>query len=233
MTNPSVEVLAKIPLLHALKPELLAQLSSVIQLREVVKQDCLLHKGDQGNGLIFLLHGRLLVVDVTPEGKQIGLNFLVSGDFLGELAIIDNLPRSATVVAVTTSQVAILPKAHAKRLIFENPIVAERMMQHVALRLRASTDYRTLLGIPNAFQRVLSLMQMLAKPDPGKLMTIEDMPTHEQIALMVNTSRETVTRAMQVLNDEKVIEKDNHRLIIRFPNKLHLIIQRIAQEKSS
>lgn len=233
MTNPSVEVLAKIPLLHALEPELLAQLSSVIQLKEVSKQDCLLHKGDQGNGLIFLLRGRLLVVDVTPEGKQIGLNFLVPGDFLGELAIIDGLPRSASVVAVTPSQVAILPKTHAKRLIFENPIIAERMMRHIALRLRASTDYRALLGIPNAFQRVLSLVELLAKPDPGKLITIEDMPTHEQIALMVNTSRETVTRAMQVLNDEQVVEKDNRRLIIRFPNKLHFIIQRIAQEKPS
>jgi DNA-binding transcriptional regulator YhcF (GntR family) len=72
---------------------------------------------------------------------------------------------------------------------------------------------------------------MLAKPDPGKLMTIEDMPTHEQIALMVNTSRETVSRAFQVLNDEQVVEKDNRRLIIRFPDKLHIIIQRIAQEK--
>jgi DNA-binding GntR family transcriptional regulator len=57
------------------------------------------------------------------------------------------------------------------------------------------------------------------------------MPTHEQIALMVNTSRETVSRAFQVLNDEQVVEKDNRRLIIRFPDKLHIIIQRIAQEK--
>lgn len=231
MASPTSELLAKIPLLHSLAPELLAELSSVMQLKELAKQDYLMHKGERGDELVFLLQGRLLAVDVTPEGKQTGLNFLTPGDFLGELAIIDDLPRSATVVAIAPSLVALLPKAHAKKMIFENPVIAERMLRHISLKLRATTDYRALLGIPNAFQRVLSLMEMLAKPDPGKLMTIENMPTHEQIALMVNTSRETVTRAFQVLNDEQVVEKDNRRLIIRFPDKLHIIIQRIAQEK--
>lgn len=230
MTNPSAELLAKIPLLHALDPELLQQLSAVMQIKQLAKRDYLMHKGDKGDDLVFLLQGRLLVLDVSAEGRQTGLNFLTPGDFLGELAIIDDLPRSATVLTIAPSLVTLLPKVHAKKLIFSHPVVAERMLRHISLRLRAATDYRALLGIHNAQQRVLSLMEMLAKPDPGRLLTIENMPTHEQIALMANTSRETVTRAIQVLHDEQVVEKDNHRLIIRLPDKLHIIIQRIAKE---
>jgi CRP-like cAMP-binding protein len=172
MASPSSETLAKIPLLQALEPELLAQLAAAMQLKELAKQDFLMHKGERGDELVFLLEGRLLAVDITPEGKQTGLNFLTPGDFLGELAIIDDLPRSATVVAIAPSMVALLPKAHAKKMIFENPVIAERMLRHISLKLRATTDFRALLGIPNAFQRVLSLMEMLAKL-PNKTISAE------------------------------------------------------------
>ncbi len=231
MSHLTPELLARIPLLQGLEENLLNELSKLMQIKELAKRDNLMHKGDEARELFFLLEGRLLVVDVSPEGRQTGLNFIEPGDFLGELAVIDELPRSATVLAIAPSKVAALSKQLARKLLFGHPLIAERMLKHISLKLRASTDYRAILGIPNAFQRIFSLMELLGKPDPGKLITIENMPTHEQIALMVNTSRETVTRAMQILNDEKVVEKDNRRLIIRFPDKLHVIIQRVSQDQ--
>lgn len=235
MMNPqaTAELSVKIPLLAGLDQALLDEVVKQMQVRRFTKREAVIHKGDKGEELFFLLEGRLLVVDVSAEGRQTGLNFLVPGDFFGELAAIDELPRSATILAVVPSTVAVLPRLAARKLIFENPIVAERMLRHIALRLRASTDYRALLGIPNAFQRVFSLMEMLAKPDAGKLITIENMPTHDQIALMSNTSRETVTRALQTLHDQNVIEKDNKRIIIRFPDRLHIIIQQDPQGKAN
>ena len=217
--------------MEGIEESLLDELCSLIQIREFAKRDFVMHKGETGEAFVFLLEGRLLVVDVNEDGRQSGLNFIEPGDFLGELAVIDELPRSASVMAIAHSTLAVLAKSYARKLIFNHPIVAERMLKHLALKVRAVTDYRAILGIPNAFQRIFSLLELLGKPDAGKLITIENMPTHEQIALMANTSRETVTRAIQVLNDEQVVEKDNRRLIIRFPDKLHVIIQKISKEQ--
>lgn len=230
MDHPSPEVLAKIPLFDGIEDALIKNLSDLMYLKIIAKKDYLMHKGDEGNELFFLLDGRLLVVDINSDGRQTGLNFIEPGDFLGELAVIDELPRSASVIAVSISTVAVLSKKYARKLLFGHPLIAERMLKHVSLKLRASTDYRALIGIPNAFQRIFCLIDLMAKPDAGQLITIENMPTHEQIALMVNTSRETVTRAMQILNEGKVVEKDNRRLIIRLPDRLNFIIRQAQHE---
>jgi CRP-like cAMP-binding protein len=218
-------LLARIPLLAGLPEQILAQLSAEIRLVSFAKRQFVMHKGARDTDLLFLLEGRLLVVDISPEGRQTGLNFISPGDFFGELASIDGLPRSATVVAAAPSMVGVLPKNAARKLIFGIPMVAERMLKHVSLKLRASTEYRVLLGIPNAFCRVYSLLRMLARPDPGKLITIENMPTHEQIGLMTNTSRETVTRALQVLYEQGIMEKDGRRSILRNPPRLLELIR--------
>ncbi|NBV75094.1 MAG: Crp/Fnr family transcriptional regulator [Methylococcaceae bacterium] len=226
----SAELLNKIPLLHGVESDLLQQLAQAMRVKKVGKKEFVIHKGEEGNELLFLIDGRLLVVNVSPDGRQTGLNFLTPGDFFGEQAVIDDLPRSASVMAVSNSILAGLPKTAAREFIFHNPVIAERMLRHISLKLRAATDFRALIAIPNAYERVLKLTEMLAKP-AGQLLTIENMPTHEQLALMANTSRETVTRAFQLLQDEQVIEKESRRLVIRFPDKLNIIIQRIHNEK--
>ncbi len=215
-----VEQLRKIPLLEDLDDS--AGKALIVNMRYVAysKGNYAVRKGEQNEDLFFLLSGRLLVVDEASDGRQLGLGFLTPGDFFGELSVIDGLPRSASVMAVAPSIVGILPKARAQSLIYETPRVAERMLKHIAFRLRASTDYRSILGIPQAFQRVAALVQLLSKPDPGRLLTIENMPTHQHLALMINSSRETVSRALQILFEQGVLEKDNRRLIIRQPEQL-------------
>lgn len=230
--NQTISLSRKISLFDGLNQKLLDELDSLIHVKDFCKKEYVVHKGERGEYMLFLLEGRLIVMDENADGRQTGLNFIEPGEFLGELAVIDELPRSASVMSIAQSKVAMLSRVHARKLIFNHPLIAERMLKHLALKVRATTDYRALLGIPNAFQRIFRLIGLLGKPDPGKLITIENMPTHEQIALMANTSRETVTRAIQFLNDEKVIEKDNRRLIIRFPEKLHFITNQVVREQT-
>lgn len=210
-----LKVLGQIPLLQGLDPAIYQDLAKSLRVKIYPRSSYVMHKGDRGDGLFLLLQGRLLVLDVTPEGRQTGLNFLVPGDFFGELALIDELPRSASVLVVANSIVASIPKDRARQLFYETPAVAERMLQHLTARLRATTDFRSIIGIPNAFHRVFALIKLLAKPDPGQLLTIENMPTHTHLALMANTSRETVSRSLHVLTERGAVEKDNRRLIIR------------------
>ena len=101
--------------------------------------------------------------------------------------------------------------------------MAERLLKRMASTIRAAANYRTILGIPNAFQRVFALLNQFAKIAPGGLVVIEKMPTQQEIAIMVNTSRETVSRAIHILIQKGVVEKDMRRLIVRQPEALRKV----------
>jgi CRP/FNR family cyclic AMP-dependent transcriptional regulator len=130
------------------------------------------------------------------------------------------LPRSATVVACEPSIYALLPRLHALDLMHNNPLIAERMFKRLATGIRRASNLRTILGIPAAFQRVYALLDFLSQKSPGGLVVIERLPTQQEISIMINTSRETVSRAIQALIQRGVVEKDLKRLIIRQPEVL-------------
>lgn len=223
------ETLSKVPLLEGLSDDILNWVANHLIVRAYKKGEYLIHKGGRGDELFFLLKGRLLVLDLTADGRQTGVNFLTPGDFFGELALLDDLPRSASIMAISPVIVFYLSKNFARELIYKVPTVAERMLKHTALRLRLNTDYRAILSIPNVIQRVCALLWMLAKLDPGKLMTIENMPTHQHIALMANTTRETISRVLAYLSSNAIVEKDNQRLIIRDSQELVRLVEHGVQ----
>jgi CRP-like cAMP-binding protein len=123
-------------------------------------------------------------------------------------------------VASEKSLIALLPRAQALALIYHNPLVSERMFKRMASSIRSAANYRNILGIPSAYQRVFALLNQFAKPAPGGMVVIENMPTQQEIAITVNTSRETVSRAIQILLQKGVVEKDLRRLIVRKPDEL-------------
>lgn len=212
--------LHKLPLLAGVDEETLKNMAGVLQVRTADKGQYILHKGGAGDHLLFLLSGLLQAVDITEDGREIGLSFLHVGDYFGELSVIDGLPRSATVVACEPSTYALLPRAHALDLMHNNPLVAAQIFKRLAVGVRRATNFRMILGIPNAFQRVYALLNYLAQTNPTGMVVIEKLPTQQEISIMVNTSRETVSRAFQVLIQRGVVEKDLRRLIVRKPEVL-------------
>jgi CRP/FNR family cyclic AMP-dependent transcriptional regulator len=220
-TRPVVTVhLKKIPLLAGVDEQTLAQVAAALQLRTVERGRNVLQKGSVGEHLMFVLSGRLQVVDLTEDGREIGLDFLTAGDYFGELSIIDGLARSASIMALENSLIAALPRSQALALIYHNPLVVERLLKRMAATIRTAANYRTIIGIPNAFQRVFALLNQFAKVAPGGLVVIDKMPTQQEIAITVNTSRETVSRAIHILIQKGVVEKDMRRLIVRQPDEL-------------
>jgi CRP/FNR family cyclic AMP-dependent transcriptional regulator len=213
--------LQKIPLFEGLSAETLTILAQALQLKTVDRGELVVQKGSSGDHLFFLLAGRLQVVDFMGDGKEIGLNFFNVGDYFGELSIIDGLPRSASVVATENSLVASLTRAHALAVMTKNSLIAERVLQRMACAVRTATNYRAILAIPNSFQRVFALLNQFAHVAPGGLVVIDKMPTQQEIAITVNTSRETVSRAIHILIQKGVVEKDMRRMIVRHPDALH------------
>lgn len=217
--------LRKIPLLSSLTDEQITRVAADMRLRQYARRETVIHKGSPGSALLFLLSGQLQVVDVTEDGRAVGLNLFNAGDFFGEIAVIDGGPRSATVTALNTAVVGTLPRATALWLFSHCPSVAERILAHMAAKIRSESQFRTLLGIQSIFQRVCALLEFYKRTQPGGLEVVENLPTQQDIAIMINTSRETVSRVLADLSQRGIVEKDMRRLIIRHPQELRNLAQ--------
>jgi CRP-like cAMP-binding protein len=216
----SPEVLRRLPLLASLADGALAGLARQMRLRRFARQDTVVHKGSAGGELMFLLAGQLQVVDCTEDGREIGLNIFTPGAFFGELALIDGHPRSASVVAMSNAVVAYLPRTVALRTVYGNPAVAEHMLKHFAASIRNLSSFRALLAIPNAYQRVCALLCQVKRGGAGRREVIENLPTHQQMAIMINTSRETVTRTLADLVRKGILHKAGRSYGVADPVRL-------------
>jgi CRP-like cAMP-binding protein len=215
----SLEVASTIPLFKDFEEASLAKVASMMSSRTYLSHDIVMRKGEIAENLGFLINGKLQVVDLSEEGRETGLHFILPGAYFGELSVIDGQPRSASVISVKLSEVAFLPSHNARDLIFNNPLMAKRMMTHFAQVVRAASSQRTLLSIPNANQRVFAQLLTLVK-DTTKGTVIEGLPRQHEIAIMVNTSRETVSRALQTLLKMNILEKQGTVLIVKKPDQL-------------
>ncbi len=221
--------LRNIPLLSDLNEEDMQKVKADLRVRHFNKRDIVLQKGAVGDSLLFLLSGQMQVVDVTEDGRAIGLRMLKEGDFFGEIAVINGTPRSASVVALSNVLVGFLPSSTALHLFSHSPAMANKMLRHLAEKIQRDSEFRALLSISNTTRRIYAFIALFKKVAPGNLEVIENLPTHQDIAVMINTSRETVTRALLQLVQNGVVEKDLNRLIIRKP----LELQKLAIGHSS
>lgn len=207
----SVQLLHQLPLLRPLPSDVLESLSAGMQLRSFARRGMVLSKDSPSPDLGFLVDGRLQGVDFTVDGRSVGLYFVEPGDYFGELSVVDGLPPSEFVIAAAKSTVAFLEARTARELISTQPALASAVMAKLAQRVRLVTAQRTLLGLSNPFQRLCSLLLQLQTQADGQPV-VDRAPTHQEMAIMINASRETVTRAFQVLFLNKLLVREGNVL---------------------
>lgn len=196
-------------LLQGVAPDELAALRLLLTEKAFARREVVLTRGETGPGLGFLLEGRLQGVDFTVDGREVGLYFVEPGDYFGELPVVDGRPGAEFIIAVAKAKVLFLPRERARTLIFSSPEIAEKVMRRLADRVRSVTAQRILLSLPNPFQRLcVQLLQLV--PEGGA--TITSAPTHQELAIMINTSRETVTRAFQLLQNREILRRESNQI---------------------
>jgi len=225
-------VLRNFPLLNSLPPDRLAELASSAQERTVAKREVVLQKGAAAQFLCFLAEGRLQGVDFTIDGREVGLYFLNDGDYFGELAVIDGREQPEFIVSVARSRVIFIPRQVVRPLLFIDPQISEQVSTRLAQRLRHSTAQRKILGMTNPLQRIAAQLNQLAITSASAKTSlaqasatrsatiIVNAPTHQELAIMINLSRETVTRAFQVLQAKGLIVREGNNLVINKPDQM-------------
>lgn len=213
----SVQLLQQFALLQPLAQELLVPLSERMVLRQFARRAMVMSKEGDSHELGFLVDGRLQGVDFTVDGRSVGLYFVDPGDYFGELSLVDGQPPSEFVVAAVKSTVAFLDTAAARELILGHPPLAQAVMLRLAQRVRSVMAQRTLLSLPNPFQRLCVLLLQLPQRLVEGVLEVEQPPTHQELAIMINASRETVTRAFQVFFLHKLLVREGSALRITQP----------------
>jgi CRP-like cAMP-binding protein len=182
----------------------------------------LIERGQKTNEVFLLLSGEAHVLNFSTSGRVVDYTSLKSGDFFGELAAVDGLPRSATVVTRTECRLAVLPASVFMELIDNYPQLNHFVLKRLARVVREGTDRITDLSLLSAEQRVCLELLRLARPDPAllKSFAIFPVPTQNMIANSVGVSRETVARIFGRLTRRKVIERKSRTLYILDRDKL-------------
>ena len=207
--HPSL--LQQFALMRLFPAEALAQLAAYSSTHAFAKREVVLAKENPSSSLMFLLEGRLQAIDFTLDGREVGLHFIEEGQYFGEISVLDGLPSPEVVIATKKSQVVMVPARDIRSHIFDSPQAIEAITSGLTKRIRDQANQRQILGIISPLQRICALLQNLTKEGKNPSL-IANAPTHQEIAIMVNLTRETVTRAFQVLQSQGALARDGDDL---------------------
>jgi len=217
--------LRALPLFAQMDAQAFAHLMRLTVNKRLARNEVLCSKGEAAHSLYVLLEGQLRVFEIGPDGREVGLNYLLPPTVFGELAVIDDSPRSAHVVAVTPARVAAVPKGALMQVMRESPEAALALVRHLTAMVRRMTSKQNLLALPSVQQRVCAVLLDLAqKPSEGPWI-LPYMPPQKELAMMVKASRETVSRVLNRLMHEGLLRKEGRRLWLPEPAALQDMAQ--------
>jgi len=208
----TAQLLSAFPLLKTLPGDLLEELAQYAKLVRYPRRKVVIESGKKSGVVCFLFEGRLQGVDFTIDGREVGLFFVEPGDFCGELGLFADGPQPEYVIALTGAAVVTLPVDILREALQKIPLAVNVLGSKLTRRIRQLSYQRTLLGLPNIAQRVCCQLWVLvpetARAQAGKDAKILNPPTHMEIAIMLNVSRETVSRVFQALQSRKIVKRD-------------------------
>lgn len=212
------EILRKIGIFSHLRDEELDKLLVLMKERECSEGSVILTQDETGDSMFLILGGRVRIVLIGEDGREVLLTTLKSGDFFGEMSLLDGQPRSASVIADAPAQLLILERDAFLDQLRKSPDIALQIMGEMSRRLRQTDEKIQDLTLLDVYGRVARALLRLAKgegvPGPHGGLVIERRPTHQELADMIGTSRETVTRVLSDLSRRGAISMVGRRISI-------------------
>ena len=211
--------LNEISLFASLQEEEAELMKKQLITRSFPKNSVVLNEGDNTDALYIIEEGRCKISKIHVDGKEIVLAVLEKGDYFGEMALIDELPRSASVITKEASKFTIFLKEDFQRILLNNPAISLNVMKGLSERLRASLRQIEGLAFMDVYGRIARLLLELSYEEPEKAVRVVPEPlTHKEIANRIGASREVVSRILKDLITGGYISSEQKIITIR--NKL-------------
>ena len=213
-----VSFFRKFPLFADLDERELASIAAVAKTRRYAKDDAVFHADESGDVFCLIREGQVKVTMISPEGKEIILSLLGPGDFFGEMALLDDEPRSATVVATEPLELVTIWRSDFLQILAENFSITRKVLAEISRRLRSASNRIESLATMDVYGRLARFFLDLAK-NQGKVLengyVAVTRPTHQAIANMIGTSRETVSRLIHDLMRQNLLLSEGKTIYLR------------------
>jgi len=205
------------PLFTDLNEDEIAIVSRLMVVRKFRKNNLIIFEDDVGNSLFIIKSGRVKISRISPDGGEAILAILGSGDFFGELSVIDGQGRSASVTSIDDVELLMLRRSDFMEILERIPKIAISLLKELAGRIRKSDSHIRSLSLLDAKGRVATTILRLAE-DIGKIkegrVYIEELPLQRDLASIAGTSRETISRVLKRFEEEGYLEMAHNTLII-------------------
>jgi len=216
MTERESIQLNMIELFASLTDQELDSIAKLLAVKRFKKNDVILHEEDTSKFMYIILSGKVKVIQITEDGKEILLAIHQAGEFFGEMSFIDGKTSPATIVAADDCVINIISRDEFYSSIITNKRILYNLLLILCSRLRESWDKIQLLNLKNASERLKILFYMLSNKYgeiTSKGITLNIKLTHQEIAEMSGMARETVTRVLDKWNKEGEISFLGNKLI--------------------
>ncbi len=212
-------LLRNVSIFADLDPASVSALERLAEVRDHRPGSVVVSQEDRGDALFVLVSGKVKVVLYGGSGREIILSIFKSpGDFFGEMSLLDNEPRSATVIADAPSRLLVLSRRDFQAHIESHPRTALRVLQELSRRLRRADAVIGNLALLDVYGRLAGKLREMAAAEGEETedgVLVRQRPTQAEIAAMIGTSRETVSRALSEFARRGWLAMSGKRLLLR------------------
>ena len=204
-------MLERVPMFANIGPEACEALEAIGQRRRYRKHSVIISEGDETDNLYVLLSGRANAVRSDNSGRQLVVNRFRPYDCFGEMSFLDGHPRSATIITAVSCEVLVIPRRHFFTLVSDQPEIAWGIISFLLSKLRQATQQITDMAFLDVYGR---LAQFLTE-NQNENGIIPEKLTHQDVADLIGTSRETVTRIVSQLKEGGFIAQRSGQFVLR------------------
>ncbi len=212
------ELLRNVPIFSELTEPDVATLARVATRRRYPKDTVVFFENEEGDFFFMILEGRIKVTILGDDGREIILSVLGAGDFFGEMALLDNEPRSATAIAIEESELLSLHRTDFQNVIADNRGIMSALIRILTARLRRANHQISTLALLDVYGRVARVMLDMAREEGKRLKDGRiafRRATHQEIANRIGTTRETVTRMLKDLERHGLIRVEGKEIVLQ------------------
>jgi CRP/FNR family cyclic AMP-dependent transcriptional regulator len=212
------ELLRTVPVFAELADTDIDALARLCTKRRYPKDTVVFFENEDGEFFFMILEGRIKVTILGDDGREIILSVLGPGDFFGEMALLDNEPRSATAIAAEESELLSLHRTDFQTVLSDNRNILGSFIKILTSRLRRANHQISTLALLDVYGRVARVILEMAREEGKRLKDGRiafRRATHQEIANRIGTTRETVTRMLKELERQGLIDVQGKEIVVQ------------------
>jgi CRP/FNR family transcriptional regulator, cyclic AMP receptor protein len=213
-----LELLRTVPIFSELTEGDIQALSRLALRKRYPKDSVVFFENEEGDFFFMILDGRIKVTILGDDGREVILSMLGEGDFFGEMALLDQEPRSATAIAVEDSELLSLHRNDFQAALSDNRSITTGLIRVLSGRLRKANHQISTLALLDVYGRVARVIVDMAREEGRRLKDGRiafRRATHQEIANRIGTTRETVTRMLKDLERQGLIQVEGKELVVQ------------------